>query len=108
MCLLVGQGSVIGALYFKFHTSKALHCTLYHAEHLVFSSKSNIPKQKVAHRVCPLVELKMHLNRQFSGLFMVHMPLCLHVLQHVTRPLCSLGGGGGQENHLFGYVPPGV
>ena len=36
MCLLVGQGSSIGALlYFKFLASKALHCTLYHVEQLV-------------------------------------------------------------------------
>ena len=50
---------------------------------------------------CVSVELNMHPDRQFSGLFVVHMPSCLHVLLCVTRPLCSLGGG---DRH-FGYVP---
>ena len=60
--------------------------------------------RKSANRACPSVELDMHSNRQFPGLFVVHMPSCLHVLL-VTRPLCSLRGRG---NRLFWYVPPGV
>ena len=40
----------------------------------------------------------MHPNGQFPG----HMPSCLHVLLHVTGPLCSQGGWG---NRHFGYVP---
>ena len=43
---------------------------------------------------CLSVELNMRPNRQFRRLFVVHSLLCLHVLRRVTRPLCSLCGGG--------------
>ena len=47
----------------------------------------------------------MHPNRQFLAHFVVHMPLCLHDLFHVTHPLHSHLGRG---NRLLGYVPSGV
>ena len=40
----------------------------------------------MANRACLSVELNMHPNRQFPGLFVVHMPSCLHVLLRVTPP----------------------
>ena len=38
------------------------------------------------------VELNMHPNRQFLAHFVVHTPLCLHVLFRVARPLHSHRG----------------
>ena len=51
----------------------------------------------------------MHPNKQFLGLFVVHMPSSLHVLLRGTHSVCSLGGRGmrGRRNHHFGYSPLG-
>ena len=48
----------------------------------------------------------MHPNRQFLVHFAIHMPLCLHDLFRVARPLHS--NRGERENHHWGYVPSGV
>ena len=64
---------------------------------MCISSKSNAPKKKVVQRAYLSVELNLHPNRQFLGLFVVHMPLCLHDLLCVAHLSCSgmfpLGGG---------------
>ena len=49
----------------------------------------------VAHRACLSVKLNMYPSRQFLAYFVVHMPLCLHVLFRVARPLHRNRGGGG-------------
>ena len=61
-------------------------------------------RASVAHTACLSVELNMHPNRQFPGLFVVRMPSCLHVLPRVMHPFVFPQGGGGH----FGYVPPTV
>ena len=55
---------------------------------------------------CLSVDLNMHLNKQFSAHFVVHMPSCLHVLFRVAGPLHSNRGERG--NCHLGYVPSGV
>ena len=49
-------------------------------------------------------------NKQFACLFVVRMPLCLHVSLRVTRLLCSVcsvgcGGGGGEGTVTLGMFP---
>ena len=53
-----------------------------------------LPPQKVANRAFLLVKLK-YPNRQFLAHFVVHRPLCLHVLFRVAGPLHSIFGGKG-------------
>ena len=55
----------------------------------------SVPPEKVAHRACLSVKLNMYPNKQFLAHFVVHMPLCLHVLFCVAGPLHSNRGGGG-------------
>ena len=50
--------------------------------------------QKVAYRACHSVELNVHSNRQFLAHFVVHMPLCVHVLFRVARSFNSNRGEG--------------
>ena len=122
MCLLVGQGIIISALpvapisRIQGTTCKTLGFSQLQPwmsipvglnEHVrLFQVKYS---KTVAHRACFSVELNMHPNRQFPGLFVVHMPSCLHVLLHVTRPLCSLGGlGGAREPSIWACSPGGL
>ena len=118
------------AVYFKLLASKALHCTLYHAEHFfaisamdvhssapiehVQLSKVKYPKTKVAHRAWLSVELNMHPNKQFRVFLRF---ICPHVCMFcfvsrmslfVSRCVPSGGGGGGRGNRHFGYAPPGM
>ena len=64
-----------------------------------------VAPEKVAHRACLSVLLKMP-NRQFPGHLADHMPPRLHVLLHVMGPLCSLVGAG--ETSLWLCSPGGV
>ena len=137
MCLLAGQGSIIGALLCSSNFLHPRHYTVS-CRTLSFSHfqpsmsipvvppehvqlfKGKYSKKKMAHRALLSADLNMHPNRQFPGLFVVHMPSCLHVLLCVTRPLCSLGGGGipslwvcspggvGVPSHAGGYYSRGV
>ena len=52
------------------------------------SSESNPPTRKS----CLLIKLNVHPTRQFLAHFVVHMPLCLHVLFRVAGPLQSKRG----------------
>ena len=47
---------------------------------------------ELAQESCLPLELNMHPNRQFPGLFVVNMPSCLHVLLLVMRPFFSPWG----------------
>ena len=55
------------------------------------------------------VELNQHPNRQFPAHFVVHTPLCLHVLFCVARPFHSNRGCEGTITWgILEYVPSGV
>ena len=59
--------------------------------------------------LCFSVEVNTHPNRQFPAHFVVHTPLCLHVLFRVARPLHS--DRGCEETvtwGILGYVPSGA
>ena len=59
------------------------------------SSESNTPARESGTQSLSSVKLNMYPNRQFLAHFMVHMPLCLHILFRVAGPLhCNQGGEG--------------
>ena len=68
-----------------------------------------LPLEEVAHRTCFSVEPNTHPNRQFLAHFVVHAPLCLHVLFRVTHHLHSNRGCKGTVTWgILGYVPSRV
>ena len=124
MCLLDGQGSITGALLCTSHFRHPKHniarCIRQNTYFLPFCPLQcqpwmSIPVAPVEHvqlfkvkyskkKWHTALSLSMHPNRQFPGLFVVHMPLCWHVLL-VSCVLCvpSGGGGGGVTLGVFSW-----
>ena len=111
------------AVYFKFLASQALHCTLHHAQHLVFrnfspgcpfewpllsmcsSSKPNTPQKSVAQSLS--LRRAEHASQQaVSGSFCGTYALVFTRFALCHAPFVFPGGGGG--GRYFGYVPLGV
>ena len=63
-----------------------------------------LPPEKVEHMTCLSVMLNRYPNRQFLAHFVVHMPLCLHVLFGVAGLLHSRGGGGCEGSIIWGIL----
>ena len=68
-------------------------------------SKSTTPARKSGAQSLSPSRAEQASQQAFSRSFVDHIPVCLHVLLLVVRPLCSAGALG---NHHFGYVAPGV
>ena len=91
MCFLIGQGSsIIGVLLCSsnFLASKALHCTLYHAEHLFFSQFQpwmSVPVAPVEH-----VQLFKVKDSKQSGA----QRLSLSRAEHASQQAVSRSFGG--------------
>ena len=97
MCLLVGQDSIIRSPYFP-------SAIVWKGE---WNGRVHKEVKEVMLTVCCVLNtvaskgksmeatMNLHPNRQFPRLLVVHVPLCLHVLFRVARPLHSNPGGGG-------------